>query len=128
MATVLVAEDDADIQELIVWRMRQDGHDIQVTDNGRTALAMARTGDVDVALLDVRIPGMDGLNVCRHLRSDPRTLHLPVVLITAGAAPSDIAAGAACGANDYIIKPFAMRNLSQRITAVLTHRMAGIRH
>ena len=124
MATVLLAEDDADIRFLVTFRLEQAGHQVTGFENGMKALAAARKHPPDLAVLDIMMPGMSGLDVCRELRRDPATAAVPVIILTARAEKADIAAGFAAGAADYIIKPFSPRDLAIRVKAVLARSQA----
>ncbi|PBC71153.1 response regulator receiver domain-containing protein [Streptomyces sp. TLI_235] len=119
MASILVADDDADIRDLVAYKLTQSGHQVTVVDDGLGALKAVREQTVDLALLDIRMPGMSGLDVCRELRAAPETERLPVILLTARSQEFDIETGFAAGADDYIIKPFSPRELSSRVQAVL---------
>jgi DNA-binding response OmpR family regulator len=119
VAHVLVADDDADIRDLVEFKLTQSGHQVTVVEDGLAALRAAREQPVDLALLDIRMPGMSGLDVCRNLRAEPETATLPVIMITARSQEGDIEVGFAVGADDYITKPFSPRELSSRVTALL---------
>ena len=119
MATVLLAEDDADIRFLVTFKLERAGHEVRGFPDGVSALADARGHLPDLAVLDVMMPRMSGLDVCRELRRDPATAAVPVILLTACAEDADVAAGFAAGADDYIIKPFSPRDLAMRVKAVL---------
>lgn len=120
MARVLIADDDVDIRDLVAFKLTQSGHEVIAVEDGMAALKAARSQPVDVALLDIRMPGMSGLDVCRELRAAPETASLPVILLTARSQEGDVETGFAAGADDYIIKPFSPRELSSRVQAVLT--------
>jgi DNA-binding response OmpR family regulator len=119
MATVLLAEDDVDIQFLAAFKLKQEGHLVRGFGDGLSARADAREHPPDLAVLDIMMPGMSGLEVCRELRKDPATANIPVILLTALAQEADIAAGFAAGADDYIVKPFSPRDLATRVNAAL---------
>ncbi|MEW1914408.1 response regulator [Kitasatospora sp. NPDC085895] len=119
MASILVADDDSDIRDLVAYKLTQSGHQVTVVDDGLSALKAVREHTVDLALLDIRMPGMSGLDVCRELRATPETESLPVILLTARSQELDIETGFAAGADDYIVKPFSPRELSSRVQAVL---------
>jgi two-component system phosphate regulon response regulator PhoB len=119
MATVLLAEDDADIQFLVSFRLTREGYTVRVFGDGLSALAAAREHPPDLAVLDIMMPGMSGLEVCRELRKDPATANIPVILLTALAQEADITAGFAAGADDYIVKPFSPRDLATCVNAAL---------
>jgi DNA-binding response OmpR family regulator len=125
MATVLLAEDDADIRFLVTFKLTQAGYQVRVFEDGLSALADARENPPDLAILDVMMPGMSGLEVCRELRKAPATANIPVILLTALAREADITAGFAAGADDYIVKPFSSRDFAIRVHAVLARVQAG---
>ncbi|MGI5198998.1 response regulator transcription factor [Streptomyces sp. CA-288835] len=120
MARVLIADDDADIRDLVAFKLVQSGHQVTAVEDGMAALRVVREQPLDLVLLDIRMPGMSGLDVCREVRSAPETASLPVILITARSQEGDVELGFAAGADDYIIKPFSPRELSSRVTAMLT--------
>jgi DNA-binding response OmpR family regulator len=122
MATILLAEDDADIRLLVTLKLTQAGHQVRGFGNGLSAAANAREHPPDLAVLDITMPGMSGLEVCRELRKDPATARIPVILLTALAREADITAGLAAGADDYIVKPFSPREFGIRVNAVLARR------
>ena len=125
MATVLLAEDDADIRFLVTFKLTQAGHQVRMFGDGLSAVADARKHPPDLAILDVMMPGMSGLEVCRELRKDPATANIPVIVLTALAREADITAGFAAEADDYIVKPFSLRDLAMRVNAVLARAQAG---
>jgi len=124
MVTVLLAEDDPDIRDLVTFKLRQQGYEVRAFQDGLSALASARDEVPDLALLDVTMPGMSGLDVCRELRADPATANLPIILLTARAQESDIETGFSIGADDYVVKPFSPRELVSRVQAVLARIQA----
>jgi DNA-binding response OmpR family regulator len=119
MATVLLAEDDADIRFLVTFKLEQAGHQVSGFGDGLSALANAREHPPDLAVLDIMMPGMSGLDVCRELRGDPATAAIRVIILTSAAQETDIAAGFAAGADDYIVKPFSPRDFAKRVKDVL---------
>lgn len=125
MATVLVAEDDADIRMLMTLKLTRAGHQVRGFGDGLSAAADAREHLPDLAVLDIMMPGMSGLEVCRELRKHPATANVPVILLTAMATEANIAAGLAAGADDYIVKPFSPRDFTIRVDAVLARVQAG---
>ena len=125
MATVLLAEDDADIRFLVIFKLTQAGYQVRVFGDGLSAVADAREHPPDLAILDVMMPGMSGLEVCQELRKDPATANIPVIILTAMAQETDIAAGFAAGADDYIVKPFSPREFVVRVNAALARAQAS---
>ncbi|TNM67442.1 response regulator [Streptomyces sp. NP160] len=119
MTTVLVADDDLDIRELVAFKLTQAGFEVRSVPDGAAALDAARAGGVDIAVLDLMMPGLSGLDVCAELRRTPATAELPVIMLTARAQDQDVASGFAAGADDYVVKPFSPRELVSRVQAVL---------
>jgi len=119
MASVLLAEDDADIRLLVTLKLERAGHQVRAFGDGAAALADARDHPPDLAVLDVLMPGMTGLEVCKQLRSHAATADVPIILLTARAQQADVTAGLEAGANDYVAKPFSPRDLASRINAWL---------
>jgi DNA-binding response OmpR family regulator len=124
MVTVLLAEDDRDISGLVTFKLRQQGYEVRAFEDGLSALASARDDTPGLAVLDITMPGMSGLDVCRELRADPATSDVPIILLTARAQESAIETGFAVGADDYIVKPFSPRELVSRMQAVLARIQA----
>jgi DNA-binding response OmpR family regulator len=120
---ILVAEDDRDIADLIALYIRKAGWDPHVVSSGSEALAYARANPVDALVLDVMMPGMSGLEVCRTLRTDKTTAAIPIIIVTARADETDRILGLDLGADDYIAKPFSPNELIARLRA-LTRRVA----
>jgi DNA-binding response OmpR family regulator len=120
MARLLVADDDADIRLLVVMRLQHSGHEVTGVGDGQAAVEACRDGEHDLVVLDVMMPGMDGLAVCRELRADPTTAKTPVILLTARAQTADVEAGIAAGADDYVTKPFSPRDLAARVDSLLS--------
>jgi DNA-binding response OmpR family regulator len=117
--TILVAEDDRDIAELIGRYIQKAGWAAQITGSGDEALAQARQHPPDLAILDVMLPGMSGLEVCRALRAHAATANLPIIIVTARAEETDRIMGLEIGADDYISKPFSPNELVARIRALM---------
>jgi DNA-binding response OmpR family regulator len=122
---ILIAEDDRDIADLVVHYLQKSGWQPHVAPAGDEALAYARGHKVDLVLLDVMLPGLSGLEVCRALRADKRTAALPIIMLTARADEADRVAGLDLGADDYVSKPFSPNELVARIKA-LTRRLQRI--
>jgi DNA-binding response OmpR family regulator len=119
LPVALIAEDDRDIRELVTSKLLGAGYQVLAYGNGPAALAAAREHRPDVALLDVMMPGISGLEILTALRKDPVTESIPVILLTARSQEFDIHSGFAVGASDYIVKPFSPRDLVARVNAVL---------
>jgi DNA-binding response OmpR family regulator len=116
---ILVAEDDRDIANLIAHYIERSGWTAHIAGSGDDALATARKQPFDLVILDVMLPGMSGLEVCRALRGDPRTNALPIIMVTARAEETDRIIGLDIGADDYIAKPFSPNELVARIRALM---------
>jgi DNA-binding response OmpR family regulator len=117
MSRVLVAEDDPDISEPLVRALGREGYDVTLVTNGPAALTHALTGQSDLLVLDLGLPGMDGLEVCRSLRGRGSTL--PVLVLTARTEEADLVVGLDAGADDYVGKPFRLAELMARVRAQL---------
>ncbi|MBI2186637.1 MAG: response regulator transcription factor [Acidobacteria bacterium] len=122
---ILVAEDDRDIAELISHYLRKSGWSPYVAAAGDEALAYARRHPVDAIVLDLMLPGMDGLEVCRALRADRTTAAVPIIMLTARAEERDRIRGLELGADDYVAKPFSPNELVARIRAVTRRARRG---
>ena len=118
-AKVVVIEDEPDILELIEYNLRREGFDVATAASGRSGLAAIEREKPDIVLLDLLLPGLDGLDVCRRLRAVESTRDLPVIMVTARGEESDVVLGLGVGADDYIHKPFSPRELIARVRAVL---------
>lgn len=123
MKTVYVVEDDISIAELIAYALRGEGFAVQVFGDGERFLAALSDALPDLALLDIMLPGLDGLTVLRRLRENARTADLPVIVLTAKSTEYDKVIGLDSGADDYVAKPFGVMELLSRVKAVL--RRAG---
>lgn len=116
---ILIVEDEEDVQELIRYNLEKDGYLTQSALNGREALDKAKSGVPDLVLLDLMLPEVDGLEVCKLLKADAETRSIPVIMLTAKGTEADIVAGLEMGADDYITKPFSPRVLLARVKAVI---------
>ncbi|MEA2551392.1 MAG: two-component system, OmpR family, response regulator, partial [Actinomycetota bacterium] len=118
---ILLIEDDRRLAQLLATRLRREGHAAETCDNGVDGLDRAGSGEVDLAVVDVMLPGMDGMALTSELRE--RGVHLPVLLLTARDTVEDRVSGLRAGADDYLVKPFAFAELLARIDALA--RRAG---
>ncbi len=114
----MIIEDEKDIQELLQLYLKREGYDVQIAKDGETGLRKASKERYDLLLLDLLLPQMDGLEICRNLRSRPQTADLPIIMITAKAEESDRIVGLEMGADDYITKPFSPREVLARVKAI----------
>jgi DNA-binding response OmpR family regulator len=119
MATVLVADDDPDIRELVSFKLEQAGHKVVAVADGPAAVAAAQEIVPDLAIVDVTMPGLTGLEVCTALRDNGRTALIPVILLSARAHSGDSETGLGAGAVAYITKPFSPRDLVARVESLL---------
>jgi DNA-binding response OmpR family regulator len=113
--TVLIADDDGDVRDLVAVKLRAAGYRILEADDGRTAMSLAVNERPSLVLLDVSMPGLDGLGFCYELHSSPQTAHIPVIMISGRGAPSDVVLGEVVGAEDYIVKPVNPADLLRRV-------------
>jgi phosphate regulon transcriptional regulator PhoB len=116
---VLIVEDEPDIRELVVHHLKREGYLVSAASSGEEALRQVQAAPPDLVLLDLMMPAMDGLEVCRRLRQDPATVSLPIVMLTAKGDEVDRVLGLEIGADDYIVKPFSPKELLARVRAVL---------
>src|SRR4029078_13609153 len=119
MSRILVVEDEKDIAELIAHALQRAGHTVDLLNSGSGAVARVKESTPDLIVLDLMLPGMDGLLVCQALRADPATASVPIIMLTARGEESDRIAGLELGADDALTKPVSPRELSARITALL---------
>lgn len=121
---ILVVDDEEDLLELVSYNLTKERFVVVSVGTGEEALREARASLPDLIVLDLLLPGIDGLEICRRLRADVRTRHIPIVMLTAKVEDADVVAGLELGADDYIPKPFSPRVLVARVKAVL-RRKAG---
>lgn len=117
--TVVLAEDEPDIQLVARLALKRAGFTVRVANNGDEALAAVRDDAPDVVLLDWMMPGMDGPEVCRRLKEDPATMHIPVIFVTARSQQAEIERGLSLGAAGYITKPFDALTLGDQVRQIL---------
>jgi two-component system, OmpR family, alkaline phosphatase synthesis response regulator PhoP len=120
--TILIIEDDHDIRELIRFNLNREGYRVSESADGQDGLAKAKASGFDLILLDLMLPGISGLEICRSLKGNPQTANTPVIMVTAKGEESDIIVGLELGADDYVVKPFSPRILLSRIKAVIRRR------
>ncbi|GIM90772.1 hypothetical protein Ato02nite_025650 [Paractinoplanes toevensis] len=124
VTVVLVADDDADIRDLVAFKLEQAGFDVIAVEDGQTALEQARSRQPTLAVLDVSMPGLSGIDVCKMLRADPATAGILIIMLTARVQEQDVEGGFSAGADDYVTKPFSPRELVSRIQALLSRARA----
>jgi len=118
-ARLLLVEDDTALAELVEFRFRAEGYEVVATDDGDEALLLAAEQAPDVVILDWMIEGTSGIEVCRRLRRDKATAHVPIIMLTARGAEDDRVRGLETGADDYVTKPFSPRELVARVGAIM---------
>lgn len=116
---ILVVEDEPDIVELVSYNLKKEGFEVSSASDGEEALTKIKKGNFDFLILDLMLPGLQGLELCRILRNDPKTRNLPIIMLTAKDEEVDRILGLEIGADDYITKPFSPRELVARVKAVL---------
>lgn len=125
MAKILVVDDEPDALELVSFNLKAAGYDVVTADDGNDALKKSRHQMPDLILLDVMLPEVDGLEVCKMLRRDPATAGIPIIMLTAKAGEIDRVLGLELGADDYVTKPFSPRELTLRVKNLLRRRHAA---
>jgi len=116
---ILIVDDEKDILELISFNLAKEGYLVETAESGEAALRAARDSSPNLLILDLMLPGLDGLEVCRQLKENEATRRLPVLMLTAKGEDSDVITGLELGADDYITKPFSPKVLVARVRAVL---------
>ena len=116
---ILVVEDDPEIATYVARGLRRAGHEVDTAADGNAGLTKALTAGYEAAVVDLMLPGLDGTEVARKLKSDSRTSHIPVIMLTAKGEETDVVVGLTLGADDYITKPFSMKILLARLSVVL---------
>jgi two-component system alkaline phosphatase synthesis response regulator PhoP len=121
---ILVIEDDEDIQMLVRHNLEKERFKVSVAGTGEDGMNLLRKETFDCLLLDLMLPGIDGLEICRLMKKNPKMQHVPIVMVTAKGEEADIVAGLELGADDYIVKPFSPRILVARLRSVLRRKIA----
>ncbi|MSN25966.1 MAG: response regulator [Geobacter sp.] len=119
MKKVLIIEDEKDLAELLAFNLEKEGYDAHCVHDGKTGLERAAAELPDLILLDLMLPGLLGTEVCKALRKEPRTAQIPIIMITAKGDEIDRVVGFEVGADDYIVKPFSMREVLLRVKSVM---------
>lgn len=122
---LLIVEDEEDLQDLLSFNLSRDGYRVTVVGSGEAALKAVQAERPDLVLLDLMLPGIDGLEVCRRLKGSAETANLPVIMLTAKGEEADVVSGLEIGADDYVTKPFSLRVLTARLKAVLRQQRKG---
>jgi DNA-binding response OmpR family regulator len=119
MAKILIAEDERDIRDLVAFTLRFAGHEVVTASNGEEAVQLAPKENPDLILMDVRMPRMTGYDACRVMKSNPELKDIPIVFLSAKGQESEIQTGLEAGAEEYLLKPFAPDQLTDRVKAIL---------
>jgi len=119
---ILVVEDEEDILELVRYNLAKEGYDVHGVQSGEDALKKIKISLPDLLILDLRLPGLDGFEVCKTLKSDPKSKSIPIIMLTAKAEEADIVTGLELGAEDYITKPFSPKVLVARVRTALRRK------
>ena len=122
---IVVIEDEPDIAEVISYNLKREGFNVSIADRGDVGINLVRNEAPGLVILDLMLPGMDGLSVCQQLKTDPLTRDIPIIIVSAKEEESDVVIGLGLGADDYVAKPFSPRELMARVKAVL--RRAPVR-
>jgi DNA-binding response OmpR family regulator len=120
MARIVIAEDEPDIRELIAFTLRFAGYEVITGSNGEEGYELTKKEHPDLAMFDVRMPKMTGYDACKKIKADPEIAHIPVIFLSAKGQENEIEQGLAAGAEEYLLKPFAPDQLTERVKAVLT--------
>ncbi|VBB45365.1 DNA-binding response regulator in two-component regulatory system with PhoR (or CreC) [uncultured Desulfatiglans sp.] len=119
---ILVVDDEADILELVRFNLSRESFQITCAETGEDALKLVKANPPDLLLLDLMLPGIDGLEVARLIKYDPKIRHIPIIMLTAKGEETDVVTGLELGADDYVTKPFSPRVLTARVKAVLRRK------
>src|SRR5580765_2182601 len=122
---ILIIEDERGLTDVLAYNLQREGYDTVIAHDGQEGLRKAQMHLPDIILLDLMLPGLDGLDVCRELRAGERTRHVPIVMLTAKAEETDQVVGFSLGADDYVTKPFSVKVLLQRIKALQRRAETG---
>jgi DNA-binding response OmpR family regulator len=122
---IVLVEDERDMADLVATRLRREGYKVDVAHDGFEGLSLIRSEPPDLVLLDIMLPGMPGTEIAAKLRDNPRTMSVPIIMLTAKSEESDIVVGLKFGADDYVTKPFSMSVLVARIDALLRRTASG---
>ena len=123
---IIVVEDDLDIRELISFNLANEGHQVFEANNGEVGIDKARNNNPDLILLDLMLPGIQGLDVCRIIKSDQETKEIPIIMVTALGQEEDIVKGLETGADDYVTKPYSVTELMARIKTQLRRSRSAL--
>ncbi len=121
-ASILIVEDDRSLADVLDYNLQQDGYETLVSNDGQDGLNQAKLRNPDLVVLDLMLPSIDGLEICRRLRADPVSQEMLILMLTAKSEETDQVAGFSVGADDYVSKPFSVKVLLERVRALLRRR------
>jgi DNA-binding response OmpR family regulator len=122
MAKILIADDEQDIRDLLTWTLKFAGHEVVVASDGEEAFRLARQEQPELALLDVRMPKMNGYETCRQIKADPALKQMPVVFVSAWGQESEVKLGMEAGAAGYVVKPFEPNMLIRKVAELVAKK------
>jgi DNA-binding response OmpR family regulator len=122
---LVIIEDEPDILEVLHYNLKRDGHEVLIATDGISGLSLIKREKPDLVLLDLMLPGMDGLEICTTIKADPTTQNIFIVMLTAKSEESDVVLGLGVGADDYVGKPFSPREVTARVNAVLRRSISS---
>jgi two-component system alkaline phosphatase synthesis response regulator PhoP len=120
--TILAVDDEEDILELVKYNLTREGYKVLCASNGEDAIDVTKRKLPDIIILDLMLPGIDGLEVCKRLKKDSKTEHIPIIMLTAKTEEADVVSGLEVGADDYITKPFSPKVLTARVRTILRRK------
>jgi len=123
---ILIVDDEEDILELVRYNLQKEGYSVICSANGEDALTKARNKFPDLIVLDLMLPGLDGLEICKLLKADPKTSQIPIIMLTAKGEETDVITGLEVGADDYIAKPFSPKVLIARVRTALRRKASKL--
>ena len=123
---ILIVDDEEDILELVQYNLQKEGYSVICSANGAEALSKARNKLPDLIVLDLMLPGLDGLEICKLLKADQKTSHIPIIMLTAKGEEADVITGLEVGADDYIAKPFSPKVLVARVRTALRRKASKL--
>ena len=121
---IVVVEDETDIQDIITYNLKREGYEVLTASRGDQGLSLIQAKNPDLVILDIMLPGIDGLTICQQLRAAAKTKALPIIILSAKEEESDVVIGLGLGADDYMPKPFSPRELLARVNALLRRATA----
>lgn len=124
--SILIVDDEEDILELVRYNLQKEGYSVICSANGEDALSKARNKVPDLVVLDLMLPGLDGLEICKLLKADPKTSQIPIIMLTAKGEEADVITGLEVGADDYIAKPFSPKVLVARVRTALRRKASKL--